>query len=343
MNISTPNLRSSSARHWALKASDAWPKKAFTLIELLVVIAIIAILAAMLLPALASAKAKAQRAQCMSQMRQLGLGFTLFCNDNSDMFPPAGFQYTGGQISWDCWINSYIGGNATSDSMTQGIFFASDDAEGMSEAASFGFAVAPKILTCPADKFQRVSWGFNAAKRSYAMNSCGNDKTGFGSLVQANDFFRTYPLPDLNQPNAHGVGIYWLDTKGSTPDWNAHGFKSTVVRNASGTILLAENASSQGIAGNIWPCVSCGPQTSDGNSGGWGNCYQTDISPSLPKDATTLANGGYNEGLLLYKQHRSRFNYLFHDNHVEGLQIGQTIGKGTLIAPKGMWTVAQGD
>jgi prepilin-type N-terminal cleavage/methylation domain-containing protein len=343
MKISTPNPRASFTGYQASRADDARAKRAFTLIELLVVIAIIAILAAMLLPVLASAKAKAQRTQCMNQMRQLGLGFTLFCGDNSDAFPPAGFQYTGGQISWDCWINSYIGGNATPDSMTQGVFFASDDAEGMAEAASFGFAVAPKVLTCPADRFPKVTWSPGLATRSYAMNSCGNDKTGFGTLVQANDFFRTYPLPDLNQPNAHGVGIYWLDTKGSTPDWNARGYKTTVVRDPSGTILLAENTSSQGIAGNIWPCVSCGPQTSDGNSGGWGNCYQTDISPNLPKDPVKLANGGYSEGLLLYKQHRSRFNYVFHDNHVEGLKIGQTIGKGTLTAPKGMWTVAQGD
>ncbi len=55
------------------------------------VIAIIAILAAMLLPALASAKAKAQRTQCMNQMRQLGLGFPMFASDNSDMLPPAGW------------------------------------------------------------------------------------------------------------------------------------------------------------------------------------------------------------------------------------------------------------
>ncbi|HMD54563.1 MAG TPA: prepilin-type N-terminal cleavage/methylation domain-containing protein, partial [Phycisphaerae bacterium] len=72
-------------------AADGTEKRptAFTFIELLVVMAVIAILAAMLLPALASTTEGSLRTQCLNNLRQLGIGMTLYANDNHDKLLPA--------------------------------------------------------------------------------------------------------------------------------------------------------------------------------------------------------------------------------------------------------------
>ena len=169
-------------------------------------------------------------------------------------------------------------------------------------------------------------WGWvdYGLRRTYAMNSVGpNWGTDYQVAVTAQGY---PPLPDLNVAGRHGVGIYWTGGgSAGLPDWDAKGYKTSVVGDPAGTILLVEEPNIQNVAGNIWPCICIGPQ-------GQGDLYQVDPSP----DAKNFGNNTY--GI-----HSKRFNYLFHDNHVQALKIEQTVGTGTLANPKGMWTVTKGD
>ena len=79
------------------------------------VIATIAILAAMLLPALSKAKQQAQKAKCLSNLHQIGIGLKMYVNDNREIFPPGEVSQFNPAVSpsspGNYWLGNFPGGN----------------------------------------------------------------------------------------------------------------------------------------------------------------------------------------------------------------------------------------
>jgi prepilin-type N-terminal cleavage/methylation domain-containing protein/prepilin-type processing-associated H-X9-DG protein len=189
-------------------------QRGFTLIELLVVIAIIAILASLLLPALARAKEKGKATKCLSNEKQIALGYLLYAFDNSDYLPLAAHEGDAAPCQWFFEISPYLAKQTGSYT---------------------GLVAKANVVACPSAKLDKAFPPGTPAAQAYG--GYGQNYIYLGYLVEA-DRKKTTKVtkPTETCMNGDGLdpapGLNWWNYgylyPPSMPPWGANGVRPYV-------------------------------------------------------------------------------------------------------------------
>lgn len=204
------------------------PRKGFTLIELLTVIAIIGILAGILIPAVNRVRVTARQSSCASNMRQIGLAFHNYANDNRGRLPKT--SRDGATESWVVSLRPYVDGD-------RGVFISPSDPEfdlKRNSEIGFSYVVNDFIFVQPRDRFG---------------NPLGEDRSDLWKMSEASQTLllatiregRGRVIGDDRTRNAADWGGDWEGLLGDiSPDWHRQGERSEERDRGSANYLFAD-------------------------------------------------------------------------------------------------------
>ena len=186
-------------------------RRGFTLIELLVVIAIIAVLIALLLPAVQAAREAARRAQCVNNLKQMGLAIQNY-HDQQGVLPPSVISNQPGQ-GWGAWTNSNMSWriltlpNMEQNPLYNSINFSmpSNNSTGIQELATAWYTQV-KVYLCPSDGNNQGGYlPYNTANGSYPMYCPYMPGSTTSQMVPVTNYYMSfgdnyaiYPLSGAN-------------------------------------------------------------------------------------------------------------------------------------------------
>ena len=193
-------------------------KIGFTLIELLVVIAVIAVLMAILMPALQRAKEQGQRAVCLGNLKQLGLAWIMYADENDQKIVSgdAGFWHEQGSLEEDPWIGRCWAG----DYQSGGQLPEREQEDEIQRGAIWEYVKEIKLFACPTGtRGELVTYaamdGVNGRPRSGTWSG-GNRVTGTGSRVGKTVLWLK-KTTDITSPGPAKRMVY-IDEGWVTPD-----------------------------------------------------------------------------------------------------------------------------